>query len=92
MTCKSVEEVKEYIVEAEGPDTDIIVFENPDYAEAFVGLSSDHRAVYDYEKMVMCLMKEDGMEEEEAREFIDYNTVGAWFGDKTPIILFPILE
>ena len=93
MLFTEVSQIKEYIIDF-GYDPDIIVFENPDYSEAFIGVSSDGggRAVYDYEKMVRCLMEHDGMTEEEAREFIDYNTLGAWFGDKTPIILFPIIE
>lgn len=65
---------------------DTIVFENPDYASAFIGVSADGRAIYDYNKMVDYLMQTDGMSYDDAVEFIDYNVVG--FGGKNmPIIL-----
>ena len=54
-----------------------IVFENPDYDDALIGLSTDGRAVYALEKMVECLVREDGMTEMEALEFIGFNTVRA---------------
>ena len=39
--------------------------------------------------MVECLVKEDGMTEEEAIEFIEYNTIRAipYFGPNAPIVL-----
>lgn len=54
--------------------------------EALVGLSlsSPGRpalAIYDYEKCVRVLVRRDKMTDEEAREFLDFNTVGAWCGD-----------
>lgn len=54
-----------------------VVFENPDYANAFIGISQDNRVIYDYDKMVDCLVEEDGMTAEDAMEFIDYNTIRA---------------
>ena len=54
----TLEEVKEYICE-QGYD-DVPVFDNPDFATAFIGMSSDGRAVYDYNKMVECLIQEGG--------------------------------
>lgn len=66
-----------------------IVFENPDYDDAIIGTSHDDRVVYSFNKMVECLMKEDGMTEEEAIEFIEYNTIRAipYFGPNAPIVL-----
>ena len=68
---------------------DAVIFENPDYDSAIIGVSDDNRVVYDYDKMVECLVKEDGMEYDEAMEFIDYNTIRAcpYMGDKAPIVL-----
>lgn len=89
---KRLEEIKEYIVEHDGEN--VIVFEDPSFCKAFIGLSEDGRAVYDYEKMVESLMEEDGMEYEDAVEFIDYNTIRAlpYIGERAPIILYPIVE
>lgn len=70
-----------------------VVFENPNYDDAIVGYDAiSQRVIYDYEKMIECLMNEDGMEYEEAMEFIDYNTIRAcpYMGDKAPIILHRI--
>lgn len=85
MTIK--EQLEKYYIEDE--ETSIILFENPNYDEAFVGLTMDDRAVYDYDKMVECLIKEDGITYEEAAEFIDYNTVRSlpYVGDKGPVII-----
>jgi hypothetical protein len=61
------------------------------FDEAFIGFS--HRinepvlAVYSYYQMVSLLMRRDGMSIEEAEEYIDYNCVGAWVGEQTPIIV-----
>jgi len=40
-----------------------VVFENPDYEDAIIGWDENSgRIIYDYEKMVECLMNEDGMD------------------------------
>ena len=66
------------------------------FDEACIGLSQRINepmlAVYSYEKMVDLLVKRDGMDAEEAMEFIDFNCVGAWIGERTPIIVMPIEE
>ena len=36
------------------------------------------------------LIERDGMDYEEATEYIDYNCLGAWIGEQTPIIVMPI--
>ena len=41
-------------------------------------------AVYDINKMVEILM-EEGTDYEDAVDFLDYNVVGAYLGEKTPI-------
>lgn len=67
-----------------------VVFESPDYEDAIIGWDENSgRIIYDYEKMVEFLMNEDGMEYDEAAEFIDYNTVRAcpYMGERAPIIL-----
>jgi hypothetical protein len=48
-------------------------------------------AVYSYDKMVEVLMTRDGMDDEEAMEFIEFNCVGAWIGERTPIIVRSLL-
>lgn len=44
-------------------------------------------SVYDAEILIEVYM-EQGMTYEEAYEFFEFNTVGAWHGENTPIFLF----
>ena len=59
------------------------------YDTALIGVTHDDRAVYDYDLMVEWLMEEEGFTEEEAREWIDYNTLRAlpYMGSDGPVIL-----
>lgn len=72
---KDVKELKDLLNELEYKDT--VVFENPSYLKAIIGLSDDGALCYSYEKMIESLMEEDGMDYEGAMEFIDYNTIRA---------------
>lgn len=67
-----------------------IFFTNPSYEDAFLGISSDDRAIYDYEKMVESLVNHEDMTEDEAREFIDYNAT--FYIEGGPIILYRLGE
>ena len=42
---------------------------------------------YDRTKCIQILIDRDGMDYEEAVEFFEFNTVGAWVGDSTPIFI-----
>lgn len=72
---------------------DSIVFENPDYEQAIIGVSIDGNVVYDYDVMIEELI-EEGMTFEDAVEFIDYNTVRSlsYVGGQAPIIMISIEE
>ena len=70
---------------------DIVIFNNPDYASAFVGVSDDNRAIYDYEKMIKHLIKEWNCDNMEAIEFIDYNSIRSLpYYENAPIIMYPL--
>lgn len=66
---------------------------NYSYDDALIGVTSDDRAVYDYELMVEWLINSEGFTEEEARDWIDYNTLRAlpYMGEGAPVILYPLL-
>ena len=44
-------------------------------------------AVYNYDKMVEILMFRDEMTYDDAIEYIEYNVVGAWVGEQTPMFV-----
>lgn len=71
-----------------------IIFENPDYDSAIIGITEDNQVVYDYEKMIEHLMQEDDMDYEEAADFISYNTIRSlpYAGEGAPIIMYSIGE
>lgn len=72
---------------------DVVIFENPSYDYALIGVSADDRAVYDYDLMVKWLVEKDGMDETEAIEFIDYNTLRACpYYQDAPIVVMRLPE
>ena len=48
--------------------------------------------VYSGEAIVKTLMERDGMSEDEALEYIDFNTEGAYVGPTTPIVMWEFQE
>lgn len=66
-----------------------IIFTDPSYNASIIGVTTDGRAVYDYNLMVKELSQEDDITEEEAVEFIEYNTLGSLpQADKYPIVMY----
>lgn len=87
---KTLEQIKEYL--CDNGHEDAIVFENPDFCEAFVGVTTDGQAVYDFNMMVEQLSREDDMSYEDALEFIEYNTIRAlpYLGAMAPVIVYTV--
>jgi len=75
-------------IENEGYE-DVIIYDSPSYDDALIGVTSDNRAVYDYDKMVEWLITNEGMDYEEAVEFIDWND-SFYYGEGYPIILYKL--
>ena len=71
-----------------------IIFENPDYDSAIIGITENNQVVYNYEKMIEYLIQEDDMDYEEAVDFISYNTIRSlpYAGEGAPIIMYSIGE
>ena len=61
------------------------------FHRGFLGLTQEWngrtRSVYDYERCVRVLTKRDKMTDEEAREFMDFNVVGSYVGEATPLFV-----
>ena len=67
---------------------DAIIFDGPEFDDAIVGVTDDGQVVYDYDKMVLCMMRQDNISEEEAIEFIEFNTIRALpYVENAPIVM-----
>lgn len=67
---------------------DVVIFSDYNYDDALIGVSEDNRAVYDFDKMVDWLCRNEGFSETEAVEWIEYNTIRALpYYANAPIIM-----
>lgn len=82
--------IPENILVDKGYD-DVIVFRNPDYTTALIGLTENHNAVYDYDLMVEWLVENEDMDFEEATDFISYNS-SYYYGENYPVIYYESFE
>ena len=61
------------------------------FDEAILGMciqfGSEPVVAYDFNKCVKIVMERDGMEREEAIDFINFNVVGAYVGLSTPVFI-----
>lgn len=66
-----------------------LVFDNYAYDNSIIGETFDGRAIYCFEYMVEELMTDEGCDEIEAIDWIDYNTIGSLphGGKQAPIIV-----
>lgn len=55
----------------------IIVLEGDEFADGFIGLTTDNHCVYGYERMIESLCKHNNWDETEATEWVEYNTMRA---------------
>ena len=73
---------------------DVCLLKDYSYDTALIGVTTDNRAVYDFDKMVEWLVETEEFTEEEAIEWIEYNTVRAlpYMGSDHPIIMYPLID
>jgi hypothetical protein len=66
-----------------------IVLDGLDEAVVGIGYSKDlePRLIYSINNIILTLIGRDGMSENEAREFYDYNIADGYFGNHGPIFL-----
>jgi hypothetical protein len=74
--------IEEFVTET--GHEDVLLADNLD--GAFIGLTPNGIAVYDRQRCVEC-MTEEGMDDEEAIEYLEYNTFNAYVGIKTPLFI-----
>ena len=80
---KRQEELKEAIVSAN--ERAMLVDGHDD---ALAGYDTQGRAIYFVDAIIGRLMQRDGMTQEEAIEFFDFNIAGAYVGEYTPIYMY----
>lgn len=87
MKAKNKEKNKQRIMDAY-PDLDFMFADG--YDAAIVGVVSmfgaELKVCYNQNKVISILMK-NGMTYEEAWEWFDFNIIGAFEGDKTPVFI-----
>ena len=66
------------------------VLDDHAFDNSIIGTTFDGRAVYDYDKMVKELMADEHWSEDEATEWIEYNTLRAlpYMGNDGPIVAY----
>lgn len=66
----------------------VLFLDNPSFDKSIIGITTDFRLIYDFDKMVEELMEDDQIDYEDAIDSIDRNTLLAipYFGEQSPII------
>lgn len=69
---------------------DAVVFDNASYDNSIIGTTFDGKAIYAYDLMVRELMNDDNITEEEAIDWIDFNTLRSlpYGGPKAPLVVY----
>lgn len=82
---------KNQIIRAYLPENSII-FDNESYDNSIIGYSTNCNIIYDYRKMIEEYMIQHNCSEEEAIEWIDYNTIRAipYMPEPKPIVMYGI--
>jgi hypothetical protein len=75
------------MLKADGLDEAII-----GQALVWLGNEREEVLVYSCEKIMEILMVRDGMSQEEAHEFIEFNIEGAYMGNQTPIFVWDYID
>lgn len=80
--------IKEYLDNS--PFEEVLLLKSFSYDSAFIGVSNDGRAIYDFDEMVNWLKTYNGWSTDEAEQWIESNTLKSlpYYGDKAPIIMY----
>lgn len=88
--CCNEGEETDWLLE-NGGDEKTVMFRNPSFPTSLIGVTTDGRAVYSLDKMIEEFADENNCSEEDAADFIHYNTLGSLHPsggyEKMPIVL-----
>lgn len=76
----TIDEIKEFA------DPEAIIWN--DFDDAIVGTDNHGRLVYDVNRMMQILVARDGMQEDEALEYLEFNVLCAYVGELTPVHVY----
>ena len=69
----------------------LLYLSEPEFDSAIVGVADrigmETVVVYDTSKVIDILCERDGMDREQATEFYEYNIIGAYVGERTPMFI-----
>lgn len=91
-------DIRKQISDLVGDDQDvlnqIIILDGDEFADGFIGLSTDNRAVYSYDKLIDSLSRSNSWSTDDAIEWLEYNTIRSlpYMGTKAPIIIHEPVE
>ena len=74
--CCNEDEEREWLLE-NGGDEKTVMFRDPSFPRSLVGVSTDGRAIYSLDKMIQEYADDNDCSEEDAADFIHYNSLGA---------------
>jgi len=84
-------DIREHIVSITD-DEEVLLLDGFD--EAIIGITNRINtpvlAVYSWESIINILIERDGLSLDDAMEYTDFNILGAWVGERTPIIVMPL--
>lgn len=88
--CCNEQEETDWLLE-NGGDEKTVMFRNPSFPRSLVGVTTDGRAVYSLDKMIQEFADDNDCSEEDAADFIHFNTLGSLHPsdgyEKMPIVL-----
>jgi len=58
------------------------------FDKAMLGITKDNIAVYSVSKAIHILIDRDGMDYQEAVDYLEFNTIHAYVGEQTPIWVY----
>jgi hypothetical protein len=80
MTREKIEEICDIL-----PDSGTLLADGLD--AGFLGVTDDGVAVYSKELCIRSIMEQDGLSDEEAIEFLEFNTFSTYVGEMTPMFI-----
>lgn len=77
------------MIEDQGIEEEVLLLDDHAYDKSIIGITEDGRILYDFEKMIQEFAEDEGCDETEAIEWLEYNTIRAlpYMGERAPIII-----